>query len=315
MNSGDNNLFGQSDSEDPLQIYVMQIQVMQRVAMSEGASQRLKENWSTIDKWLGLDGSEMGQTDLARVAKAMKAYFAIGIAPSNKLQPVFDELSREYKSEGYDFKPDTPPVSVLNSFDGILATDEEIKVKRADEDNEGSPISANAMDKVNVQNEKLEGATEIGVKRDLKFGKVLKIFIAGTVTWVAATKTYYAIIYGEFGQFFVEQRNGYFDFLSFFPPLVAILGFILFRWAFGEPFVTWLINNKPTVGSTVFFLLISIAVINASTAADMAEQAYDMAYEANSSASEAASEASSAKSSASEAASEASLANLYCSNR
>ena len=314
MNNGENNIFGQSDSDDPLQVFVIQVQIMQRLAVSEGASQRLKENWDAIDKWLGLDGSEIGPTDLARIAKAMKAYITVGIAPSNKLQPVFDEFSREYKSEGYDFKSDTPPVSVINAFDRILATDEEIKMKRVDDENERSSTSKIEMEQVSTQNKEFDETTEIGVKNGMKIGKVIKIIIAGTVTWVAVVRSYYIIKYEKF-----SWSSRYFDegidLLSFLPPVVVILGFLLFRWAFGETFVAWLIKNKPTAGSTLFIVLISIAAINASTASEMAEEAYYMAEEANSSSSEAASEARSANSSASKAASEAIEANLSCSNR
>ncbi len=129
----------------------------------------------------------------------------------------------------------------------------------------------------------------------MKIGKSIKITVAGTVTWVAAVRSYSAIVSGEWAwshHYLGEEV----DLLTILPPLVATLGFLLFRWAFGEAFVAWLINSKPTVGSILFFLLISAAVINASAAADMAEQTYSMADEANSAAQEAASEASSANS-------------------
>lgn len=145
----------------------------------------------------------------------------------------------------------------------------------------------------------------------MKIGKGIKVIVAGTVTWVAAVGSYNAIFsWAEWPWSY--DAEGEVALLWTLPPMVAIVGFVLFRWAFGEAFVTWLVKSKPTIGSVLFFSLVSVAAINASTAASNSEEAYYMADEASSSASDAAAGASEAAGEAREAAAEASSAKTAC---
>ena len=93
-----------------------------------GAPQIIKDNWNVIRSWLEIDGGEdLGPGERKKITSAFKAYLAIGIAPRVKLNPVFEEASKYYKAAGYDLEPDKPPSEVLEAFDGIFGTDEEMK--------------------------------------------------------------------------------------------------------------------------------------------------------------------------------------------
>jgi len=109
----------------------MMIELTQTLALQDDASQRVKDNWNTICTWLKFDGTELGSSEKGKFGKSWKSYLAIGVAPSHKLQPAFDQFSEDCKVEGYDFEPDRPPDEVLAAFERMLATDEEINEKRA----------------------------------------------------------------------------------------------------------------------------------------------------------------------------------------
>ena len=66
------------------------------------------------------DEAEIGPAERTRINRAVKAYYAIGIAPSQKQQSNFSRASQTFKAEGYDYRNDKPPVEVLGAFDWIL---------------------------------------------------------------------------------------------------------------------------------------------------------------------------------------------------
>jgi hypothetical protein len=101
--------------------------ISQRMAALESASQRLIDAWGVIKDWLNEAGDQVGRSDRVRFARALKAYYALGVAPSKKLQSAFDEFSRRFKSEGYDYRLDLPPPKVLQAFSRLLATNEEME--------------------------------------------------------------------------------------------------------------------------------------------------------------------------------------------
>lgn len=99
-----------------------------RKLAQEKRSELLVQDWQVLEMWLGCTGLELNQTDSDKIKKAWKCYIAIGLAPSIKLQPVFDKFSEQYRSK---IAPqDKPPTEVMDVFDRMLATYEEIKEKR-----------------------------------------------------------------------------------------------------------------------------------------------------------------------------------------
>lgn len=91
---------------------------------------RLKSDWRVIEEWLGCADRKLNEIDLDKIARAWKAYIAIGLAPSEKLQDSFDLQSQMYKKQGYSFEKDKAPEAVMDVFDRLLATDEEIATKQ-----------------------------------------------------------------------------------------------------------------------------------------------------------------------------------------
>jgi hypothetical protein len=111
---------------------VIAVKMTKVFAELDGASQNAKDNWNIIRNWLEMDiGEELGPDEQHRIKKAYKAYLAMGIAPSVKLDPVFKEASKQYKTAGYDLETNKPPAEILQAFGRMLATEKEIEKKRA----------------------------------------------------------------------------------------------------------------------------------------------------------------------------------------
>jgi hypothetical protein len=102
---------------------VLMVEMHKKFAETDGAAQQTRDNWSIIKNWLELDdGAELGQAERQTIKRAYKAYLAIGVSPSVELAPVFEEASKYYKAEGYDFEPDKPPNEVLEAFVKMLSS-------------------------------------------------------------------------------------------------------------------------------------------------------------------------------------------------
>lgn len=96
----------------------------------ENAPSSLVNDWKIIEKWLGCFDRELNNEDSDKIGKAWRAYIAIGLAPSEKLQPVFTNFSNQYHKDGHSSLLDKPPSEVMDVFDRLLATDDQIKKKR-----------------------------------------------------------------------------------------------------------------------------------------------------------------------------------------
>ncbi|HEV7443196.1 MAG TPA: hypothetical protein VGO18_11420 [Steroidobacteraceae bacterium] len=109
---------------------VLFVDTLRREASEKGINTRLVHDWRTIADWLNSDGSALTPAQSQRVLNAWRAYVAIGMAPSFKLQEAFDTLGRRYLQQYPDCKGDKAPTNVMDVFDRLIATDSEIAEKR-----------------------------------------------------------------------------------------------------------------------------------------------------------------------------------------
>jgi len=131
--------------------------------------------------------------------------------------------------------------------------------------------------------------------------KILRITMAGTVTWTATVFAYNAIFrWAEWP--WSGYSEGELTLLSFSPPAVLLLGYFMFRWAVGEgALFGWLQSNRPRLTTLVLTALLTFSAFQSRTAAESADQAFSAASEAESSASDARDAAYGAKSAAEDA--------------
>lgn len=87
----------------------------------------LKRDWFTVADWLDHKGGPLTLDQRLQITEAWIAYLSIGVAPSLTLQALFDRMSEDLAGE----TTIRPPTAVLDVFDRLLATDDEIKIKRA----------------------------------------------------------------------------------------------------------------------------------------------------------------------------------------
>lgn len=107
------------------------VDTLRKVAHEKNVKLHLVEDWRILAEWLNSDGSALSAAQSQRVLYAWRAYVAIGLAPSVKMQEAFDTLGRLYLQQYPDCKGDKPPTNVMDVFDRLIATDKEIAEKRA----------------------------------------------------------------------------------------------------------------------------------------------------------------------------------------
>lgn len=127
------------------------INTLRDLARDPAANQTAKGDWKVIEEWLGCEGRELTQEDDEKIGRSWRAYLAVGVAPSHDLQPAFDQISKDYRDSGQYNPGDKPPEPVMDVFDRLLATDDEIKKKKSwdwSEDNPEMKRLADAIRKV-----------------------------------------------------------------------------------------------------------------------------------------------------------------------
>ena len=95
-------------------------------AATPSSPESVKRDWQILASWLGHDTGPISSVQCDKIKSAWAAYLAIGLAPSFKLQSSFDNFSEQLKSSGVG----KAPTEVMDVFDRLLATDEEIESKR-----------------------------------------------------------------------------------------------------------------------------------------------------------------------------------------
>ncbi|QZC96105.1 hypothetical protein K2E96_08575 [Pseudomonas sp. ERGC3:05] len=114
--------------------------MLKDLAQDAKATEGIRNDWTTIRLWLGDCDSELSTDHLEKIGKAWRAYLAIGLAPSHELQTLFDATHERFNTA--QAKCDRPPVEIMNTFDRLLASDAQIKAKRAsDAKEEGEKLA------------------------------------------------------------------------------------------------------------------------------------------------------------------------------
>ena len=66
------------------------IHMLRKTALAGNAPTGQLEDWQVIEKWLGCKDGNITSVEEEKIRKGWKAYLAIGLAPSFKLQEAFD---------------------------------------------------------------------------------------------------------------------------------------------------------------------------------------------------------------------------------
>jgi hypothetical protein len=88
----------------------------------------IRRDWTILADWLGHKSGELNAVELKKLEGAWMAYLMIGLAPSHKLQPAFSFFSEQNHVVE---RRDRAPPEIMSVFGRLLATDDEIKIKRA----------------------------------------------------------------------------------------------------------------------------------------------------------------------------------------
>lgn len=105
------------------------IHTYREMAQKEDASESIRNDWGLLEEWLGCAGRELTPADDLRIRTAWLGYFAVGLAPSFGLQPAFDLFASTHDAKA--LLKDKPPTHIMDVFDRMQATDDEIAKKRS----------------------------------------------------------------------------------------------------------------------------------------------------------------------------------------
>lgn len=105
------------------------VRTLRDLAQDTRANEGICRDWAIIRLWLGDCDDELSADHLAKIGTAWRAYLAIGLAPSHELQTLFDATHERFNTA--QAKRDRPPVEIMNAFDRLLASEAQIKAKRA----------------------------------------------------------------------------------------------------------------------------------------------------------------------------------------
>lgn len=104
------------------------IRVLLDMARRPEASASIRADAKIIMEWIGYSSGDLTLDQCEKISRGWKAYIAIGLAPSEKLQSAFTQFRATLPIVTTQ---DRPTEQVMDAFDRMLATDNEIKVKRA----------------------------------------------------------------------------------------------------------------------------------------------------------------------------------------
>ena len=184
-------------------------------AAQPGAPEQIRADWKTVADWLGATALTSENSD--RLSKAWIAYLAIGLAPSFKLQSAFDDISTKI---GNVPASDRPPTEVMRVFDRMLATDAEIKAKRAAdwkaEEERLRPILA-----------ELKGEKRPNWWR--RQPAIVRNWIFASIVWGIGL-TVYAIFFEPFGGYVDDDEMGQFLLLLSAPVAAGAVIYAHHRW-------------------------------------------------------------------------------------
>ena len=122
-----------ADSEFLADSGVSWVHRIRKMAQAPNTPARIKDDWRILERWLGCTARDLTNDDDQKIARAWTKYYAIGVAPSKKLQGTFDFMREKYKNDAVVRSTERPPSEVMDVFDRLSATDKEIKEKQAED--------------------------------------------------------------------------------------------------------------------------------------------------------------------------------------
>lgn len=199
------------------------INLLRTLAEENDPSPQMLNDWRVIEKWLQCTGRPLNHKDNEKIGRAWRAYIAIGVAPSDKLQISFSTLSDNYKQQGLSFISDKPPTEVMDVFDRLMATDDEIKKKRP-RDHEVEKKKIETMLKKSPSTKIIKSWLET-------LSKNKRIFIAFVIAWAAwvivrTSGHYYGILGVELDRWDEEM----FLVNLVLPPAFVWAAYSIFNW-------------------------------------------------------------------------------------
>ena len=196
------------------------VTILCTLARDPGARKALVADWNVLEKWLDCANRPLSDHDLDKIGRAWRVYNAIGVAPSRKLQDSFSCYQQNLQHIVDINGSDRAPSEVMAVFDRMLATDDEITIKR---ELDAASAVASTTQRFCFEN------TSLGTKLN-SFSKMQRLYISCVCAWLlwvtVRTVSYYEIV-----GIYLEQWDSDYYFANIAIPLgVAYCASRLYRW-------------------------------------------------------------------------------------
>lgn len=202
------------------------IHILKKTSLSGDSPSELNSDWKVIENWLDLNSSNITPEAEAKIGKAWKAYLAIGLAPSFKLQEAFNHYSEQYKKSDYSFKNDKPPTEVMDVFDRLLATDQEISSKREHD-------WAEEKKKIEAVFKQLPKKKLTLKQRIHSLSKNSRIIVASSVAWFVLVSFRTIDDWEILGVYLDDWDEDMFFANLFLPIIISIMALKTYKWVVG----------------------------------------------------------------------------------
>lgn len=207
----------------PLDMALHMVHVLADMYKDPNQSPAVRKDTEDLYRWLGQDVGVLTPTSTEKFRTAYLAYLSIGVSPNFSSQPLFDMIHAlpEVK-ERIKLKP---PTEIMDIFDRMIATDEEISKKRSHD----YSIERKKIEKTfGLLKNKPKTVDQVKEKFE-SFSEKTKIFLVVTVCWflwvIIRTSTYFELLGHDFDQWDEDM------FLQNFlvVPVVLIVGNFLYN--------------------------------------------------------------------------------------
>jgi hypothetical protein len=198
------------------------VYMLKEDALGPRSTRALVKDWETITTWLKCPSGEFTDEHHKKISNAWKAYYAIGMAPSFVLQEIFDDSRDQYKSAGFEISANKALTEIMDVFDRMLASDEEIaKKKKFDYEVEKKKFET-VLEKPLTSNS--------AKKRLHSITRRWRIIISGSIGWIIWAVFRTAGDYEVLG-FYLERWDEDMFFVNAFAPiLLGIIGLKVYKW-------------------------------------------------------------------------------------
>lgn len=192
-----------SIEKPPIDIALHMVHVFAEIYKDPHSSPSIRKDAEELFKWLGQDIDKLTPESTIKFKRAYLAYLSIGMSPSFDSQPLFDMIHA--LPEAKERMKLKPPTEIMDIFDRMIATDDEIAKKREHDLAAERKKFEQVFQKLNQKPKMVDQQFVDRIKDKVNdLSEKTKIFLSITFAWFVwvslRTNTYFELLGHYFGR-------------------------------------------------------------------------------------------------------------------